>query len=520
MPTHDEIQARLEAGIAAAKSGDRARARAFLEAVVSEDEGHELAWIWLASVVSTARERRLALQKVLQINPDNERAREALQRLSEVQSTAVDSERVARSVANQRGRRAPASDESGRSRWVNVALGALVIVGVLGALVILGTLLDPVTVTTPTPVPPPTRDLFAGVPTATRTTAPTSTPAIIIVTPRNRPTLPPTFTPTASPTATATPPPTATPVPLSDFDALLSNRGPDEALPSLYRMRGDATELERLATEVIDPVYDFTGRRVVFARPVSYEADENTGQAASTVTELFIAPVDNLDAAEQITEVRVADVHSPTWAPNGEQLVFVSDFDGDDELFLYDIEARTSFQLTFNFGVDRDPHWSPDGTRLVFASDRQSPNLTDIYTLAFVLDPDAATEEERAAANIITRLTDDSGNSFQPRWSPTGARITYVNDGDGDSDIYLMDADGERRVLLTTDSGPEDRHPNFTPDGRFVVFTSNRENEQFQTYRVNRRGRELTRMTRNDGEDIFVDYKGEVIFRVLGEVED
>ncbi|NOG48290.1 MAG: hypothetical protein HND48_01715 [Chloroflexi bacterium] len=54
-----------------------------MEEVVGQDDRNELAWIWLATVAINANERRDYLRRVLEINPRNQRAREALSRLGD-----------------------------------------------------------------------------------------------------------------------------------------------------------------------------------------------------------------------------------------------------------------------------------------------------------------------------------------------------------------------------------------------------------------------------------------------------
>lgn len=75
-----ELEEKLKSGITAARSGNRSTARRLLEEVIAQDPNNELAWIWMASVVESTSERRICLERVLEINPRNARAREALQR--------------------------------------------------------------------------------------------------------------------------------------------------------------------------------------------------------------------------------------------------------------------------------------------------------------------------------------------------------------------------------------------------------------------------------------------------------
>src|SRR5688572_23450288 len=125
----DQLQQILRQGIEAARAGDAATARQLLEAVVARDENNELAWIWLASTVTTQRERRICLEKVLHINPGNTRAREALNAMVGVGAKAgVDVADIARDAASPAGEsRLPFNPNSWTTR---IAVVVLVAVGI------------------------------------------------------------------------------------------------------------------------------------------------------------------------------------------------------------------------------------------------------------------------------------------------------------------------------------------------------------------------------------------------------
>jgi len=73
-----KIDGWLRQGIAAAKSGQRERARDLLMRVVQEDEGSVLAWLWLGGVVDSLEDREVCLENVLALDPGNEAARRGL----------------------------------------------------------------------------------------------------------------------------------------------------------------------------------------------------------------------------------------------------------------------------------------------------------------------------------------------------------------------------------------------------------------------------------------------------------
>lgn len=491
-----DLQEKLKLGIEAARRGDREAARLLLRQVVSADPRSESAWMWLASVVDSLAERRACLQNALKLNPNNQRAREALNRL--------DAAAAGRPLPP--ARRAPpqpaAREQAGGFRLV---IAALLVVSVLALVIFL--VVSALGSASLAPVNQATAEAAIN-PTPTQTPDPasyTATPffGVLVTLAPDAVNLPPTFTPTHTPTATVTPTPTATPYPLNAFSMLLVALQPGEAEPALYAAAGDGSGARLLEAGISEVAYDPSGRLIAFVRPVTTASGEGDAAATTTASELFVAPADNLAAARQITTLG-RTVAGPAWAPDGIRLAFASDVDGDFEIFTITEDGNNLRQITINEGiVDRDPVWSPDGESIVFASDRDSPGLTRLFRMS-------------ALGDNPTLLTRIGGSSFAPRWSPNGRLIVFVNDANGDADIYTMEPNGEGVFLLTVDDGgAEDRTPAFTPDSRLVVFASNRQSDVFQVYTVDLRGRTVTRLTQDDRDYQALDYRPEPRLRLI-----
>ncbi|MAS37076.1 MAG: hypothetical protein CL610_23960 [Anaerolineaceae bacterium] len=474
-------------GIDAARRGDKPAAQVLLRQVVAADPRNELAWMWLASAVDSIDERRTCLENALRINPNNTRAREALDRLQPGGETSPRRFRPAR----QRGTGGTSSGPSTATVLVGVVVAVAIIVALIFAVV-----------SSQQPRILPNNELAVALTQSqTPTTDPdtftfTPSPFMIIVTADI--TLPPTFTPTFTPTASATPPPSITPVPLSAFIMLYTSLEAGESSLSLYQAAGDGNGEQEMAQGVRDMVYDPSGQKIAFVRDVTTtDADGNE----QTSAELFIAPADNPGAAQQITEFG-STISRPTWAPNGIQLAFVSDFDGDEDIWTITDDGENIIKLTENEAIDRDPTWSPDGTQIVYVSDMTSPGLTRLFSMA-------------ADGQNPQQLSNLGGNTYHPRFSPDGRRLTFVNDSGGDGDIYIADAQGQSSLLLTVDdNGAEDRSPAFTPDSNWVGFVSNREDDRFQVYVVNLRGDMRTRLTNSERDDQSLDFRPDLVFRL------
>jgi len=78
----DDLNALVQEAIAAVKAGRKQEGRDKLLAVIERNDRHEQAWLGLSALVDTTEERIICLENVLAINPNNERAKSALSKLT------------------------------------------------------------------------------------------------------------------------------------------------------------------------------------------------------------------------------------------------------------------------------------------------------------------------------------------------------------------------------------------------------------------------------------------------------
>jgi len=175
------------------------------------------------------------------------------------------------------------------------------------------------------------------------------------------------------------------------------------------------------------------------------------------------------------------------------QIAFVSDRIGNSEIYVMDVDGKNQRRLTNNHHDDWSPSWSPDGKLIVFVSDRDShahfiPGLfaSEIY----VMNADGGNPQN---------LTNNPADDGFPSWSPDGKQIVFQSDRDDRHyDIYVMDADGKNQQRLTENPNNEDKYPSWSPDGKQIVFSSARdEHFGYEIYVVDAGGGNLQRLTEN-----------------------
>lgn len=141
------------------------------------------------------------------------------------------------------------------------------------------------------------------------------------------------------------------------------------------------------------------------------------------------------------------------------KIAFISDRDGNKELYVMDWDGRRPTRLTANRSLDLSPSWDPDGRRIAYVSyKRGSPEI-------FVMDAYAGREVVFAGGR--------DASFFSPEWSPDGDSIIFNSSMDDESELYIRSLEGREMRRLTFSRGI-DTSPSFAPDGRQLAFNSSR----------------------------------------------
>ena len=145
-------------------------------------------------------------------------------------------------------------------------------------------------------------------------------------------------------------------------------------------------------------------------------------------------------------EVPLNGLETPSWSPDGQQLVFTGFDGGLSDLFLVNRDGTGLRRLTTDKYADLQPVWSPDGRTIAFATDRGSD--TDFDDLRFGNMRLALYHLDRGTIELLGHMS--AGKNVNPAWAPDGRSLAFVSDRTGISNLFLYDL-GDGNVYQLTD---------------------------------------------------------------------
>ncbi|MBZ0295257.1 MAG: hypothetical protein K8L99_22020, partial [Anaerolineae bacterium] len=176
--------------------------------------------------------------------------------------------------------------------------------------------------------------------------------------------------------------------------------------------------------------------------------------------EIYLMDIDR-GRVRRLTDDPAVDRH-PAWSPDGRTLAFYSNRNGNWDIFVTDAAGRQTYPLVISAARDGNLVWSPDGEHLAFDSTR-SGNL-EIYVM------DSACVEQRTAC-FYRQTTHHAAADQYPTWSPDGKHLVFESVRYEQYDLLMMDEDGEN-VRRLTDNAYPDWGANWSPDGTQIVYAS------------------------------------------------
>ena len=222
-----------------------------------------------------------------------------------------------------------------------------------------------------------------------------------------------------------------------------------------WSMGAPADGMRGAAHRVADMVYEkLTGIKGVFSTKVAYVTARNVGRSRA-----YALMVADQDGRNEVAYAQDDDpIMSPAWSPDGRRLAYVSFNGNQSAIVVLNLRTGNSYFASREPGINGAPSFSPDGRSLVVTLGGVEGNL-DIYTI------DLRTKQKR-------RLTSHRAIDTEGSWSPDGRYIYFTSDRSGGPQIYRVPATGGEAERITFE-GSYNARPRLSPDGKKLAMVHN-----------------------------------------------
>lgn len=189
----------------------------------------------------------------------------------------------------------------------------------------------------------------------------------------------------------------------------------------------------------------------------------------------------------QITNA-VGNVISPSYSPDSRKILFANKV-GEDPTSIWIVNADgLNPHLLYQGRHDvAAAAWSPDGTRIAYAISEEIPQEYQIY----IMDADGRNHYK------ISKGLNGIGGSLD--WSPDGSSLLVHAGVFGEKDIFQIDITTRQATQLT--DGGNNAGAAYSPDGRYIVFNSQRIDSQADLFIMRSNGENPTQLTNHPEPD-------------------
>jgi Tol biopolymer transport system component len=293
----------------------------------------------------------------------------------------------------------------------------------------------------------------------------------------------------------------------------------------IFLMGSTGESVRRLTNFGFNPVWSPDGNKVLFATE-SVEHPYSRG----TTSQLWTADVRTGDSRK----IYDGDAVQPSWSPNGKWIAYwgLPKGTGKRDLWMISASGSNPVKITDDDFINWSPTWSPDGQFIYFSSNRggsmnlwrvkiddnsgkilseSEPVITPAFYSAMarmsrdgkkMIYVSSETRDniykvnfdpvDEKVTGLLAPVTQGSKQYLYPDVSPDGKWIAVSSAGQQE-DIYIIRTDGSDLLKLTNDVF-KDRNPQWAPDGKSIIFYSDRTGK-YEIWRINTDGSNLKQLT-------------------------
>ncbi|PLX16325.1 MAG: protease [Salinivirgaceae bacterium] len=160
-----------------------------------------------------------------------------------------------------------------------------------------------------------------------------------------------------------------------------------------------------------------------------------------------------------LTQSPGAHDRNPEWSPNGKYLAWISDMDGEDQIYMLENKddaepIKLTKNDTYIFGFD----WSPDNKKVMWSDQNYNLNYLDI--------------DKKKTIQIAHG---DHGKYYSFNWSPDSKWVAYSDGRENEMSVIVLYNLESGKKYEVTQSWYDAGSPVFSPDGKYLYFVSDRD---------------------------------------------
>jgi len=178
-----------------------------------------------------------------------------------------------------------------------------------------------------------------------------------------------------------------------------------------------------------------------------------------------------------------------SFSPDGKKILYLKYFPENDnyDIYLMNTDGSNKRNISNTPWYEKKPMFSPDGTNIIYQS-WQYNNIEIFFSHLL----------EGNQVNITKSSGDDIIHWGSP-FTPNGDQIIFSSNRDGNSEIYISDISGKNQKNLSNNEN-WDSEPQFSILGDQIIFSSNRDGNS-EIYIMNKDGSKVTNLSSNKARD-------------------
>lgn len=216
--------------------------------------------------------------------------------------------------------------------------------------------------------------------------------------------------------------------------------------------------LRYLSHYIADQIYEkMIGKRGIFLTQLAYVLNQGNRYT------LKISDYDGYNPRTILSSAQ--PIMSPTWAPDGKTIAYVSFENGNSSIYWHDLATGKRKKIAAYSGINGAPAFSPDGTKIALTLTLSgTPNL---YI-------------KNLKTNTLQQVSFDTGIDTEAAWAPDGNSLLFTSNRGGTPQIYQLDFSMTSfKPKRITFDGNYNARAHFTPDGKNIVMLHRSEEKNF-----------------------------------------